>query len=255
MTFCLRWHSLCSLWIQSAFLYEAVSPVNLFWLEWKAGKAVVVNLFWWNVRRWKAGTKLQIIPSEWVQQMQIHPSAKQIKASKGTYHLRSLWRCINKWQLIIVNAKSLKTQGSYHLQSIWELVSRRGVFENLSSFMWSHFPISSSHLREVSILLLWQTFCKRRPLLFKTPSINWKTESLFNLKKKEIFYGRQFHFAENLQVLISFVQGSLLFHEILHLRERLIGSLAFFILVLIKGGPVKIPRKSTHRCARLTYIT
>ena len=186
MTFCLRWHSLCSLWIQSAFLYEAVSPVNLFWLEWKAGKPVVVNLFWWNVRRWKAGTKLQIIPSEWVQQMQIHPSAKQIKASKGTYHLRSLWRCINKWQLIIVNAKSLKTQGSYHLQSIWELVSRRGVFENLSSFMWSHFPISSSHLREVSILLLWQTFCKRRPLLFKTPSINWKTESLFNLKKKEI---------------------------------------------------------------------
>ena len=29
--------------------YEAVPPVNLFWLEWKAGKAVVVNLFWWNV--------------------------------------------------------------------------------------------------------------------------------------------------------------------------------------------------------------
>ena len=124
--------------------------------------------------------------------MQIHPSAKQIKASKGTYHLRSLWRCINKWQLIIVNAKSLKTQGSYHLQSIWELVSRRGVFENLSSFMWSHFPISSSHLREVSILLLWQTFCKRRPLLFKTPSINWKTESLFNLKKKKSFMGDSF---------------------------------------------------------------
>ena len=151
--------------------------------------------------------------------------------------------------------KVFENSGSYHLQSIWEPVSRRGVFENLSSFMWSHFPISSSHLREVSILLLWQTFCKRRPLLFKTPSINWKTESLFNLKKKEIFYGRQFHFAENLQVLISFVQGSLLFHEILHLRERLVGSLAFFILVLIKGGPVKIPRKSTHRCARLTYIT
>ena len=121
--------------------------------------------------------------------------------------------------------------------------------------MWSHFPISSSHLREVSILLLWQTFCKRRPLLFKTPSINWKTESLFNLKKSEIFYGRQFHFAENLQVLISFVQGSLLFHEILHLREPLVGSWAFFILVLIKGGPVKTTRKSTHRCARLTCIT
>ena len=149
----------------------------------------------------------------------------------------------------------MKTQGRYHLQSIWELVSIRGVFENLSSFMWSHFPISSSHLREVSILLLCQSFCKRRPLLFKTPSINWKTESLLNLKKSEIFYGRQFHFAENLQVYISFVQGSLLFHEILHLREPLVGSLAFFILVLIKGGPVKITRKSTHRCARLICIT
>ena len=30
----------------------------------------------------------------------------------------------------------------------------------------------------------------------------------------------------------------LLFHEILHLREPLVGSLAIFIMVLNKGGPV-----------------
>ena len=34
-------------------------------------------------------------------------------------------------------------------------------------------------------------------------------------------------------------QPELLFHEILHLREPLVGSLAFLILLLIKGGPVK----------------
>ena len=129
----------------------------------KLGKQLLLIFSGGMYRRWKAGTKLQIIPNEWVQQMQIHPSAKQIKASKGTYHLRSLWRCINKWQLIIINAKSLKTQGSYQLQSIWELVSiKRSLWKliliyvkSLSDFFFSsswgfHFTFMANFLQTTS---------------------------------------------------------------------------------------------------------